>query len=596
MSVSILEIKYKTESSGLSDVTIPFAGNVPSSGSAFKQCTIGEYVTAEIKYRLNVGNLDNYMVYYDFGLSVPFVPAPVNETRAYNIYCAASLSIGTYYTMNLFIDGTATQEVFEQNNQLVRFKRTSSTEFTIEHSFYMTMDMMQSLSNLTGFAKKYRLTKSTWFTPSEFTNLDGTMYNSSSPRFAYHGVMVRNVNTYHRQSVIPIQAKFWNKGVNNGTPYYSFNNATITDLLGTPLTAFSNVNASKINFFIDHAGLAPTVAIIRYMKYNTFETLSAWSTQIDLQTVSATITAVSGTQSKITATIPALPIGDYMVYDIVYRSANTYVQSHNFVCSSVGEVCQPYCNPRTNNYEAADLQCSEYSPIERIALRMIYGKTTTGGSITTSFNDCCMAIYGRNFDDCKRSVTLDVFDGTNVVQQFQAFWNGTNWIGNFDSINDDPNFLGLNARYRIPASLAGLDVSLNWYLELDFGTFTETILYEDNIRVKAFEPDVVFTDITLKDPQGNVITNICDVDEYVEVEVCKTGLDDYRIVGVLQKDVTFFENDSFAAGTTSLPRMTDVIMFDVDTGFTGGCASFKIDASLLEYDYTYNVYLIGYKI
>ena len=86
MSVSIQEIKYKTESSGLSDVTIAFVGNVPTSGSTFKQSTIGEYVTAEIKYKLNVGNLDDKMIYYDFGLSLPFITTAIDKTKAYNIY------------------------------------------------------------------------------------------------------------------------------------------------------------------------------------------------------------------------------------------------------------------------------------------------------------------------------------------------------------------------------------------------------------------------------------------------------------------------------------------------------------------------------
>ena len=74
----------------------------------------------------------------------------------------------------------------------------------------------------------------------------------------------------------------------------------------------------------------------------------------------------------------------------------------------------------------------------------------------------------------------------------------TNWIGNFDIIQDLVAFAGFNKAYRIPASFAGLDIELRWYLELDFGLFTETIYYVDKIRIKDVEPDVAFSDITLK--------------------------------------------------------------------------------------------------
>ena len=598
MSVSIQEIKYKTESSGLSDVTIAFVGNVPTSGSTFKQSTIGEYVTAEIKYKLNVGNLDDKMIYYDFGLSLPFITTAIDKTKAYNIYSSLGMSTGVDYTMNLYIGGTGNTQTFEQNNHVVLFNRTNTTDFVIKHSFYMTMDMLQTFNSITGYSKKYRLSKSTWFTPSEFTNLDGTMYNSSSPRFVYHGCKVASSTVeYDRQSILPISAKFWNKNTNNSAPYYLYNNAEITDLLGTPLTGFSNVNATKINFYLDHAGLAPTTAIIRYFKYNASDTPEDWKTNIDLQTLSATITAVSGVQSKISATVPALPVGDYMIYDIVYRGVSGFVNSHYYVASSIGEVCIPVFEPATNNYENPDLQCSEYSIMERVALRMQFMKNDTNISIPVGFDDCCTALYGRDFDDCKKSVKLEVWNGTTTTDTFQAYWTGSNWIGNFDLIQDLVGFAGFNKAYRIPASFAGLDIELRWYLELDFGLFTETIYYVDKIRIKDAEPDVAFADITLKDPSGNVINNICDTDTYATIEVCRVSLtDNYRLVAVIEKGVTVYENDSFVGGTLSLPQKNDRIIFDLEEDFTTLCATYKIDTSMLNYDTDYTAYLIGYKI
>lgn len=594
--MTITEVRYNTENDYLAQVVIPFTGGLPASGSEFKPSTIGEYMSAEIDFKTSL-SVDNSLFYYDFGLSIPFVLSGVNENIAYQIYALPSFVVGTEYDMELNIYGTNNAKTFEQKNHIVKFIKLSANEFTIKHYFYMTMDMLTTLQNSTGFQKKFRLTKSTWFTPLEFTNLNGTMYNSTSQRFVYHGCKQKYLTSDATTStIIPINSRFYNKGINNGAPDYLNTAIEFTKSPAmTPTTTMSNVYDTIISFTIDHAGYEPENAIIRLFKYNTDDIADDFNTQLNILNYTATITTITGTQCKVEATIPPKDIGNYIAIAVMYNDAQTLINSCYTPISCEGEVVFPVVDAFTNNYYSNTNYCALYTPAERISARIQYLKNGNNGTIPIGFDDACTALYGRDFDDCKKGVKLEVYVDTDLEETYSmSYLSGTTWTAGFDLVNDNSTFLGIGKNLRVKDHWAGKNIYFRWYLTLDFGTFSAEILYIDSCSIKDYEPDANFETIKLYDPDGNEITNICNTYPYVEVEVCQFSTNYYLLIAVLQKGTTYYENEQWGGGSISIPTLTDDIIYDLSDFFNTECTRFKIDTSMLEQDVLYTINLIGY--
>lgn len=592
--MTITEIRYITENDYLDPVTISFSGGLPASGSEFKPSTIGEYMTAEIDFKTSL-SLDNANIYYDFALSIPFVLSALNTNQAYQIYSLPSFVVNTEYQMDLFISGTNNAKTYEQNNHQVYFIRTTDNSFTIRHKFYMTYDMLASIQNSLGFQKKYRFTKSTWFASGEFTNPNGTMYNSTSQRFVYHTCKhVSLSSSQDASTIIPINSKFYNKGINNGAPDYLNTAIEFTKFPAmTPVTAMSNVYDTIISFTLDHAGTMPENAILRLFKYDTGETLSTFETQLDIQSYATTITAISGTQCKVEAQVPPQAIGQYIAYIVVYNNTETYINSHYTPISCEGEVLFPVVDAFTNNYYSNTNYCALYAPSERISARIQYIKNGNNITIPIGFDDACTALYGRNFDDCKKGVKLEVYVDTDLEETYSMSYIGGVWSAGFDLVNDNSTLLGIGKNLRVKPHWAGKNIYFRWYLTLDFGTFSAEILYQDTCSIRDYEPLSNFSTIKLYDPDGNEVSNICNTYPYLEVEVCQVASNYYLLMAVLQKGSVYYENEQWGGGSISIPTLTDDIIYDLPSYFNTECVRFKIDTSKLEQDVLYTINLIG---
>lgn len=592
--MTITEIRYITESNYLNQVTIGFTGGLPNSGSTFKPSTIGEYMTAEIDFKTSL-SLNNANIYYDFALSIPFVLTPLNTNQAYQIYALSSFVVNTEYAMDLFIDGTNNAKTFQQNNSQVFFIKKTDSTFTIKHKFYMTYDMLASIQNSLGFEKKYRLTKSTWFTTTEFTNLNGTMYNSTSQRFVYHACKhVSLSSTQDASTIIPINSRFYNKGINNSSPYYLHvgNDFTKSPAM-TPTTAMSNVYDTIISFTLNHGGFAPEDAVLRLFKYDTTDILDNFETQLDIQSYSATITPISATQCKVEALVPSQAIGQYIAYIVVYNKTNGYINSHYTPIASEGEVIFPVVDAFTNNYYSNQNYCALYAPSERISARIQYSKNGNNIDIPIGFDDACTALYGRTFDDCKKGVKLEVYVDTDLEETYSMSYIGSVWSAGFDLVNDNSTFLGVGKNLRVKPHWANKNIYFRWYITLDYGTFSAEILYQDTCSIRDYEPLSNFSSISLYDPDGNEISNICNTYPYVEVEVCQVASNYYLLMAVLQKGSVYYENEQWGGGSVSIPTLTDNIIYDLPNYFNTECVRFKIDTSKLEQDVLYTINLIG---
>lgn len=605
MALNITDIIYHTEGAHLSDTNLYFTGNVQTNLDIFPACTIGEKKEARLKYTSTVSTLNNEIT-YDFCIGTSAYSFNHDRLNSYYIVNDSTKLINTWYDMTLQIGGYFTDpRISQQNNTRVQFRYTDASRMNIEiyHTMWIRKNTYTAIGDLgTTNISKYDSFRKTSLLSSDFDNSLDTSYKGSTAYFIYHSTQhyINATNTIDdtRKVFIPMRSNFWNKNHDNATADMQIVSINYFTPLLVPTTTLNDTDNTIVEFIINHfMGLPPTSSIIRLCKNENYDGTLDWASQLDIEDYVSTITIISPTQVKVSATIPPKPVGEYMIYDVVWAGVPNFVNSHYAIVRSTGVTCIPVVETFYQTAKIANEVCPILAPIERYGARLRIHKDGTNAQILTGFNTCSLSRYGKTFNECFKTLKLEVLKSGVVQYTRYGYQIGFRWAGDFYVLQDS-SFINLAVKdLRVNEDWAGQTITHRWTMNFDFDTYTEDVVYENTIQVKAFEVDGVTFDISVLDTNLNPISVICsDVSELV-LKICKVPVnaDVYNIIAVLYKDnIDVKENDTF---TNLLGNVNDTIFYDLGSEFggTSPCTTYKLNVGSLPIGVDYKIGFISYK-